>query len=95
MNRPVPERIYNPITAMGFSAMFTFQLDNTNTLLAPYCHNGSCRYIRPWGQIILNFEANQIKLNQSKFSWDRLCSQGPKLGWARLGCIKTWVQPQI
>ena len=21
--------IYNPITAMGFSAMFTFQLDNT------------------------------------------------------------------
>ena len=25
----LPERIYNPITAMGFSAMFTFQLDNT------------------------------------------------------------------
>ena len=25
-----PERIYNPITAMGFSAMFTFQLDNIN-----------------------------------------------------------------
>ena len=24
----MPERIYNPITAMGFSAMFTFQLDN-------------------------------------------------------------------
>ena len=24
-----PERIYNLITAMGFSAMFTFQLDNT------------------------------------------------------------------
>ena len=24
------ERIYNPITAMGFSAMFTFQMDNTN-----------------------------------------------------------------
>ncbi len=24
-----PERIYNPITAMGFSAMFTFQLNNT------------------------------------------------------------------
>ena len=24
-----PEPIYNPITAMGFSAMFTFQLDNT------------------------------------------------------------------
>ena len=24
-----PERIYNPITAMGFSAMFTFQLDDT------------------------------------------------------------------
>jgi hypothetical protein len=23
------KRIYNPITAMGFSAMFTFQLDNT------------------------------------------------------------------
>ena len=23
------ERIYNPITAMGFSAMFIFQLDNT------------------------------------------------------------------
>ena len=27
--RTVPEGIYNPITAMGFSAMFTFQLDNT------------------------------------------------------------------
>ena len=25
----VPERVYNPITAMGFLAMFTFQLDNT------------------------------------------------------------------
>ena len=25
----LPERIYNPITAMGFSPMFTFQLDNT------------------------------------------------------------------
>ena len=25
----MPERIYNPIMAMGFSAMFTFQLDNT------------------------------------------------------------------
>ena len=25
----MPERIYNPITAMGFSAMFTFQLDKT------------------------------------------------------------------
>ena len=29
----MPECIYNPITAMGFSAMFTFQLDNTNPLL--------------------------------------------------------------
>ena len=25
----MPERIYNPIMAMGFSAVFTFQLDNT------------------------------------------------------------------
>ena len=25
----LPERIYNPIRAMGFSEMFTFQLDNT------------------------------------------------------------------
>ena len=25
----LPERIYKPITAMGVSAMFTFQLDNT------------------------------------------------------------------
>ena len=25
----VPDCIYNPITAMGFSAMFTHQLDNT------------------------------------------------------------------
>ena len=25
----MPERIYNPITAMEFSAIFTFQLDNT------------------------------------------------------------------
>ena len=28
-NETMLERIYNPITAMGFSAMFTFQLDNT------------------------------------------------------------------
>ena len=28
-SRAKPERIYNPITAMGFSAMFSFQLDNT------------------------------------------------------------------
>ena len=26
-----PERIYNPITAMVFLAMFTFQLDNTKS----------------------------------------------------------------
>ena len=26
-----PERIYNPIMAMGFSAMFTFQQDNTKS----------------------------------------------------------------
>ena len=25
----MPKRIYNPITTMGFSKMFTFQLDNT------------------------------------------------------------------
>ena len=25
----LPKHIYNPITAMGFSAMFTFQLNNT------------------------------------------------------------------
>ncbi len=25
----VPERIYNPITAMGFSVIFSLQLDNT------------------------------------------------------------------
>ena len=27
--KTLPERIYNPIMAMGFSAMFAFQLDNT------------------------------------------------------------------
>ena len=27
----MPESIYNPITAMGFSAMFTFQADNTKS----------------------------------------------------------------
>ena len=45
---PKPEPIYEPITAMGFSAMFTFQLDNTKrqTLPAPHCRNGSCRYVR-------------------------------------------------
>jgi hypothetical protein len=32
----MPERIYNPITAMGFSAMFTFQLDNTNIAGTPF-----------------------------------------------------------
>ena len=26
---PLPEHIYNPIMAMGFSAMFTFQLQTT------------------------------------------------------------------
>jgi hypothetical protein len=26
----MPKRIYNPIMAMGFLAMFTLQLDNTN-----------------------------------------------------------------
>ena len=32
----LPERIYNPITAMGFSAMFTFQQDTKRqTLPAP------------------------------------------------------------
>jgi hypothetical protein len=38
----------NISTAMGLSAMFTFQLDNTNrqTLPAPHCRNGSCRYVR-------------------------------------------------
>ena len=30
----MPERIYNPITVMGFSAMFTFQLDNTRHPIA-------------------------------------------------------------
>ena len=29
ISQDLPERIYNPITAMGFSVMFTFQLDNT------------------------------------------------------------------
>ena len=29
IHNPVPECICNPITAMGFFAMFTFQLDNT------------------------------------------------------------------
>jgi hypothetical protein len=44
----LPKHIYNPITAMGFSAMFTFQLDSTRrkTLPAPHCRNGSCTYIR-------------------------------------------------
>ena len=37
------DRIYNLIMAMGFSAMFTFQQD---TLLAPHCRIGSCRYVR-------------------------------------------------
>ena len=27
--KTVPARTYNPLTTMGFSAMFTFQLDNT------------------------------------------------------------------
>ena len=30
-----PERIYNSITTMGFSAMFTFHLDNTNNAGTP------------------------------------------------------------
>ena len=44
----MPEHIYNPIMVMGYLAIFTFQHENTKrpTLLAPYCRNGSCRYIR-------------------------------------------------
>ena len=44
----VPEGIYNPITTMGVSAMFTFQLDDTKrqTLPAPHCCNGSCRFFQ-------------------------------------------------
>ena len=42
------ECIHNPITAMGFSEMFTFQLDNIKrwTLPALHCCNGSFRYVR-------------------------------------------------
>ena len=44
---PEPKRIYNPITAMTFSAMSTNQLDMTKrqTLPAPHCRIGSCRYV--------------------------------------------------
>ena len=28
----LPDRIYNPIMAMGFLAMFTFQVDNTKMI---------------------------------------------------------------
>ena len=31
----MPECIYNPITAIGVLAMFTFQLDNTNIAGTP------------------------------------------------------------
>jgi hypothetical protein len=31
--KAVPERIYNPIKVMGFSAMFTFQLNIAGTPL--------------------------------------------------------------
>ena len=43
-----PECIHNLIMAMRFSAMFTFQLDNTKreTFPAPNCRNVSCRYVR-------------------------------------------------
>ena len=42
-----PKLIDNPITAMGFSEMSLFQLDNTKrlTLPAPHCRIGSCRYV--------------------------------------------------
>ena len=30
-----PERIYDPITVMGFLAMLIFQLDNTNSSTLP------------------------------------------------------------
>ena len=36
---PKPKRIYHPITAMGFSAMFTFQLDNTKSLRGKHCRH--------------------------------------------------------
>ena len=37
----MPERIYQLIAAMGFLALFTFQLDNTmrKTLPAPHCQH--------------------------------------------------------
>ena len=47
---------------MGFPTMFTFQLDKTKrkTLLAPYCRNGSCRYIR--ARLLLLFLNNNINI---------------------------------
>ena len=61
----MPERIYNPITAMGFSAMFTFQLDK---LRGKHCRHpiaimgvvdtfGQCRLtlIVRRGELMLSF----------------------------------------
>ena len=64
------ECIYNLITAVGFSAMFTFQLDNTKrkTLPAPHCRNGSCRYVRAWS-------ANQTTGAKSLLSNNIYCGQ--------------------
>ena len=57
-----PERIYNPIMAMGFSAMFTFQLDNTmrETMSAPHCCNGSCKYV--WAYLTDSYIVFTLKM---------------------------------
>ena len=53
---PLLECIYDPITALGFSAMFTFQLVNTKrkTFPAPHCRNGSRRYVQALRAVIAN-----------------------------------------
>ena len=59
------EGIYNPITAMGFLAIFTSQLDNTKseTMPAPHCRNGSCRYLQAVQSEFLIFIDDQWNRN--------------------------------
>jgi hypothetical protein len=52
------EQIYNPITAMGFLAMFTFQLENTNPLLI--C-TGFLKY--PFGHLFQTEKQIDFKTN--------------------------------
>jgi hypothetical protein len=85
------ERIYNPITAMGFSVMFTFQLDNTKrqTLPAPHCPNRSCRYVRAASERKTTFTF--LCLTHLSLLRTDQAEMGNSWAAPQLLCIESWV----